>query len=310
MNVSKPKVALLYGGTSGEREISAKSAAEVHKALTALNYPVKKVLVDNKLIPKLKRIKPDVAFVALHGGSGEDGTLQAILGILNIPYTGSGVLASALAMNKTLAKRLFIANHIATSPFLTVRKESSTGLGGRIKKSFGFPAVVKPPSQGSTIGLSIVSQEKDLPKALKAGFEWENELLVEKFIEGTEITVGVLGDKKLLALPTLEITTETGFYDYNTKYTDGLSNHIIPARISPQQRRQAKKAAILAHKVLGCAGFSRADFIVPKKGEPLILEVNTIPGLTKLSLFPDAAKAAGIEFNDLVVRLVDMALKP
>lgn len=305
----KPKVALLYGGNSEERKVSFKSAQEVYKALTCLKYPVEKIPADRNLIKQLKKRRFDVAFIAMHGGSGEDGTLQALLEILKTPYTGSGVLASALAMHKTMSKRLFLANGIATPSFLTVRKGSQGDLVQRIKGSMGFPVVVKPPAQGSTIGLSIVRQEKDLAKALKEAFEFDTELLIEQFVEGTEITVGVLGNDKPKALPTLEITTQTGFYDYETKYTKGLSGHIIPARIEEKQRKQAKKAAIAAHKALGCKGFSRADFIVSKGKEPLLLEVNTIPGLTKLSLFPDAARAAGIDFKELVQKLIDLALE-
>ena len=305
----RPKVALLYGGSSKEREVSKKTAQEVYKALTTLKYPATKVTVDNNLASKLKNLKPDIAFIALHGGTGEDGTLQALLDVLEIPYTGSGVLASALAMHKTMAKRLFIANGIATLPFITVRKGVHEDLADRIKSSLGFPVVAKPPSQGSTIGLSIVYKEKDLESALTLGFNLEQELLIEKYAEGVEITVGVLGNTKPKALPTLEIETKTGFYDYETKYTAGLSSHIIPARIDSTQRQQAKKAAVAAYKVLGCRGFARADFICPKGKEPLILEMNTIPGLTKLSLFPDAAQAAGISFNELVGRLIELALE-
>jgi len=306
----KPKVALLYGGSSEESEVSSKSANEVYKALALLNLPAKKIPVDKNLVSKLKVFKPDVAFIAMHGGSGEDGTLQGLLDILQIPYTGSGVLASALAMHKTMAKRLFLANGVATPAFMTVRNGSHEGIIERLKSEVGLPVVVKPPCQGSTIGLSIVRTENELAKALDLAFQFDNELLLEKFTEGVEITVGALGNDKPKALPTLEIATETGFYDYKTKYTAGLSSHIIPARITQKQEAQAKKAAVRAHKVLGCRGFSRADFICPKDGsEPLILEVNTIPGLTKLSLFPDAANAAGIDFNNLIEKLINLALE-
>jgi len=306
----KPKVALLYGGSSEEKEVSSKSAGEVYRALSSLKLAAKRFPVDKNLVSKLKAFKPDVAFIAMHGGSGEDGTLQGMLDILQIPYTGSGVLASALAMHKTMAKRLFLANGIATPAFMTVRNGSHEGIVESVKGQVGFPVVVKPPCQGSTIGLSIVKKENELAKALDLAFQYDNELLLEKFTKGVEITVGVLGNDKPKSLPTLEIATETGFYDYKTKYTAGLSSHIIPARITSKQEAQAKKAAALAHKVLGCRGFSRADFICPKDGsEPLILEVNTIPGLTKLSLFPDAAKAAGIDFNDLIEQLIDLALE-
>ncbi|TET54162.1 MAG: D-alanine--D-alanine ligase [Actinobacteria bacterium] len=305
----KPKVALLYGGNSEEREVSIRSAKAVHRALTTLNYPVEKISVSKDLISRLKNARPDIAFIAMHGNSGEDGTIQALLDALKIPYTGSGVLASALAMNKTMSKRLFIENGIQTPSFVSARKESQNDIAEDIRSSCGYPAVVKPASQGSTIGLSIVKSAKELSKALKMAFVYDNEILIEQQVKGAEVTVGVLGNSNPVALPTLEIATKTKFYDYRTKYTAGLSNHIIPARIGKKQRELAKKMAVAAHKALGCRGFSRADFICPKGKDPFILEVNTVPGLTNLSLFPDAAKAKGISFKDLVSKLIDLALE-
>lgn len=305
----KPKVALLYGGNSEEREVSIESAKAVHKVLTTLNYPVEKISVGKDLVNKLKSARPDIAFIAMHGSSGEDGTIQALLDALKIPYTGSGVLASALAMNKTMSKRLFIENGIQTPIFVSARKESQNDIAEDIRSSFGYPAVVKPASQGSTIGLSIVKSAKELSKALKLAFVYDNEILIEQQVKGAEVTVGVLGNSNLVALPTLEIATKTKFYDYKTKYTAGLSNHIIPARIGKKQRETVKKMAVAAHKALGCRGFSRADFICPKGKDPFILEVNTVPGLTNLSLLPDAAKAKGISFKELISKLINLALE-
>lgn len=303
-----PKVALVYGGTSKEKEVSNKSARQVNDALLALKYPVKKINADTNLVRNLKQYDPDIAFIAMHGGSGEDGTIQGLLDSLDIRYTGSGVLASALAMDKTMSKRLFLENNIKTPSFLTVREGADQNLTKRIKAEIGYPVIFKPPCQGSTIGMSVVKRESEVKDALALGFNYEKELLVEQFVKGVEITVGVLGNEKPIALPPIEITTETGFYDYKTKYTTGLSSHIFPARISKANEKIAQEAAVKAHKVLGCKGFSRADFMVPKNAEPLMLEVNTIPGLTKLSLFPDAAKAGGISFEELIKKLISLAL--
>ena len=308
----KPTVALLYGGFSTEREISLKSGEQVYKALVKRNYPTIKIDVDTNLVSKLKQFKPDVCFIALHGRYGEDGTIQGLLNILDIPYTGSSVLASALAMDKVMAKKVLSLEGISTAPFISLSNFDHRMVEEvieDIKKKLKMPVVVKPANEGSTIGMSIVKKPEALQEAIGLASKHDKSILIENFIEGTEVTVAILGNKNPIALPTLEIETKTDFYDYETKYSAGLSRHIIPARISEEKQLMVKEMALAAHKALGCRGFSRVDIIVPKKENPVVLEVNTIPGMTKLSLFPDACKAAGIEFEDLIEKIIDLALE-
>ncbi|MEW6189001.1 MAG: D-alanine--D-alanine ligase [Actinomycetota bacterium] len=310
---TKPKVAVLMGGRSAEREISIMTGEEIYKALVQKGYPAVKVYLDENVVENLKREKVDVVFIALHGRYGEDGTVQGMLEILGLPYTGSGVLASALGINKIMAKRIFKASSVNTADFCTISQEEykkdPTSVREKVIEEIGFPMVIKPAREGSTIGLSVVQKSDQLDAALQDAFEYDEQLLVEKFIEGTEVTVGILGDKDPEALPTLEIVSKKGIYDYQAKYTPGMSEHIIPARIPSEHRRAVQEMAIKAHKALGCRGFSRVDAIVTREGIPYILEVNTIPGMTSLSLFPDAARVAGIAFPDLVSRIVEMALE-
>ncbi len=311
--MSKPKVAVLLGGRSKEREVSLITGGEVYKALIQGGYPAFKIDLDENLVENLKKEQPGIVFIALHGRCGEDGAVQGVLEILGIPYTGSGVLASAISLNKVAAKRMFKAEGIPTAEFcaLTQRvfKANRLKVAKELADSLGFPLVIKPASEGSTFGMSIVKDEKPLLGALEEAFKYDDEVLAEKFIEGTEITVGVLGNDEPWPLPTLEITHSREMYDYKAKYTAGMSGHIIPARISKERRERAQKEAVRVHRVLYCSGFSRVDFIVSSDGTPYVLEVNTIPGMTPLSLFPDAARAAGIEFPELIEKIVEFALE-
>ncbi|MEW6229233.1 MAG: D-alanine--D-alanine ligase [Bacillota bacterium] len=310
----KRKVALVLGGKSAEREISLRTGQQVGLALKQKGHDVISLDLDSNLVPALEREKPDVVFIALHGRYGEDGCLQGLLEIMGIPYVGSGVLASALAMDKVMSKKLFRLEGLACPRELVVKKQEIDGgdtaeFIERVKETFGFPAILKPNREGSTIGLTLVKEPDQLPDALVRAFEYDSEALVEEYIRGTEITVGVLGNREPWALPVLEIVSATGLYDYEAKYTKGMSEHIIPARISDSAYRAAQRAAVKAHTALGCRGMSRADFIVGPGDRPCILEVNTIPGMTETSLLPDAARAAGIEFPDLVDMLIGFALE-
>lgn len=311
--MSARKVAVLMGGLSSEREISLKTGSQIIKALQRKGYDAVGIDAAEDLVERLKAEDPDVCFVALHGRFGEDGTVQGLLELLGYAYTGSGVLASALGMDKIASKKIFKADGIPTPDFTIARGDEFAadprGIEERILLEVGLPLVVKPSREGSTIGMTIVRTAPQLGKALKCAFQFDESALAERFISGTEVTVGILGNDKLQALPTMEITTKTGFYDYKAKYTKGLSQHIIPARIPEEQRQHAQELAIKAHRAIGCCGFSRVDLIVDKRGKPYVLEVNTIPGMTELSLFPEAARAAGIEFDDLVERIVEMALE-
>ncbi|HZD59545.1 MAG TPA: D-alanine--D-alanine ligase [Anaerolineae bacterium] len=308
----KKRVAVLMGGRSAEREISLLTGEQVYHALTQKGYEAIKVDFDEGVVQKLLAINPEVVFVALHGRFGEDGTIQGLLEVLSLPYTGSGVMASALGINKAMSKQIFQSVGINTPRFAIASasdfREDCDRFCERIIAATGIPLVVKPACEGSTIGMSVVKEEGELPAALDMAFSYDVDVVVEQFIEGVEITVGIIGNEPV-ALPTLEIVTKTDFYDYDTKYTKGLSEHIIPARIPEEQRIRAQEVAVLAHRAIGCRGFSRVDIIVDAQGQPRVLEINTIPGMTTLSLFPDAARAAGYEFPELISYIVELALE-
>jgi D-alanine-D-alanine ligase len=312
--MQKKKVAVLMGGRSAEREISLKTGSQVCEALSRQGYSAAKIDVDENVWENLKKAQPDVVFIALHGRLGEDGTIQGMLELLGIPYTGSGVLASALGIDKIMSKRIFKAEGISTPEFTTLSKDdfNSNDLPETVRKlaeSPGFPMVVKPCREGSTIGLSVITKEEDVEGALREAFRYDDELLIEQFINGREVTVGILGNRDPIALPTLEVISKKELYDFEAKYTPGMSEHIIPARFPEEQRKNMQKLALCAHQALNCRGFSRVDLIVTPDGFSYVLEVNTIPGMTGVSLYPDAARAAGIEFADLVSRLVELALE-
>ncbi|HEY3375528.1 MAG TPA: D-alanine--D-alanine ligase [Candidatus Aquicultor sp.] len=304
------KVAVLMGGRSAEREISLLTGEQIYNALILKGYDTVKVELNERVGQTLLALKPAVVFIALHGRFGEDGTVQGMLEILDLPYTGSGVLASAIGINKAISKRIFESAGITTPRFSVISKQAyslSTDMLTEAMREVGLPVVVKPVCEGSTIGMSIVDNEGELAGAIETAFLYDDEVVLEQFVTGTEITVGILGNEPQ-ALPTLEVETTTGFYDYKTKYTAGLSKHIIPARIPEEQQQQAQEMAIKAHNAIGCRGFSRVDIIVGGDGTPYVLEINTIPGMTNLSLFPDAARAGGYEFPELVSYIVELAL--
>jgi D-alanine-D-alanine ligase len=306
------RVAVIMGGYSSEREISLKTGKQIADALTEKGCEVVGLDLSDNLSMELKQVKPDVAFIALHGRYGEDGVVQGFLEIMQIPYVGSKVLPSALAMNKAMTKRLLRAEGIATPSWLELRRyefcKDKVAMEGNIMASVGLPVVVKPNQEGSSVGASIVKNQDEICPALHEAFRFDSVVLAEQFIKGTEITVGVLGNTNPEALPVIEITTETGFYDYRNKYTKGLSHHIIPARINKSVYDAAQVTAIAVHQLLGCRGLSRVDAIV-SDDKTYVLEINTIPGMTETSLFPDAARHAGIEFPDLMMKLIELALQ-
>ena len=297
------RIAVLYGGESPEREISLRSGRAVADALKKRGHrvylldPVKK-----NFFRKMLAVRPGCAFIALHGGMGEGGVIQGFLEVMGIPYTGSGVRASALCLNKILTKKVLMQHKLPTPAFVEVTA------GGKISLPFSLPAVVKPANLGSTIGIRIVRERKHLESAVKEAFELDDQVLVEEYIKGTEVTAGILGNEKPMPLPVIEIETPTGFYDYEAKYTAGGSRHIIPARLNRKLLEKIQSIAVKAYKVLGCEGFARMEMIV-KNGVPYILDVNTIPGLTGTSLLPDAARAKGISFGELCERIVGLAKK-
>jgi D-alanine-D-alanine ligase len=248
----------------------------------------------------------DCVFVALHGRLGEDGTVQGMLELLDLPYTGSGVLASALCIDKTRTNQLVQSAGLAVPDFEEVSGgESVSGdLVDRLVSSHGLPLIVKPVREGSTIGFTKAGNSDEVASGLVLAGRYDRRILVQRCAEGTEITIGVLATPEIQLLPTLEITYEEATYDYTAKYTAGRSHHIIPARIPEAARERGGEAAAVAFNTTGCEGMARVDFIVDAEGTPWFLEVNTVPGLTELSLLPDAARAAGVGFDELCDRLV------
>jgi len=294
------RIAVLQGGRSAEREVSLSSGSQVMAALRLRAHEVEPVDLDGRTWDVLRDGGWDCVFIALHGRLGEDGTVQGMLELLGLPYTGSGVLASALCIDKARTNRLLAASGFAIPDFSEVAGDEVEEVVGR----YGLPVVVKPVREGSTIGLTIARDVDALASGLVLARRYDSRVLVQRFVEGVEITVGVLATPEVHVLPTLEITYENETYDYDAKYTEGRSHHIIPARIPEQARRGACEAAGRAFRALGCEGLARIDFIVDRDCTPWLLEVNTVPGLTALSLLPDAARAAGIPFDELCERLV------
>ena len=292
------KIGVLMGGLSAEREVSLASGASVHRALLDRGYDAVAIDMGRDLAQVLLREKIDVAFICLHGRYGEDGAVQGLLEVMGIPYTGSGVLASALAMNKVFAKQLFEANCLTIAPYRVVRRGEDTGSQ---TPAFSLPVVVKPSQEGSSVGVSIVRRSEDYPVALDMAFAYDEEILVEQFIKGREIQVGILGDR---AIGAIEIVPKNEFYDYEAKYTAGMAEHILPAPLPPDLYQRVLEAGVEAHRALGCSDYSRVDFLVTASGECYLLEVNTLPGMTNLSLLPEIAQGAGIGFEELVERIL------
>ncbi len=298
------------GGVSNEREISLVSGSAVLKALReeekleAIGIDV----VDEEgavLDEALGNDQIDIAFIALHGRYGEDGGIQSFLEKRSIPYTGSGVAASAMCFNKYVAKQLLSSTGIATPQFVLLTEEA----GGEEKAStISFPVVVKPCSGGSAIGISIVNDRSGLENAFHAAFECDDRILIEKYVPGREITVSLLGNAKARVLPVIEIIPRTGFYDYRAKYESGMSEHILPARLPERVKKKVEETAVLTYGITGCRGFARIDMIVSEDGSPYVLDINTIPGLTPTSLFPEAARAGGMSLGKLCRKLLEMAV--
>ncbi len=304
------KIAVLRGGRSAEREVSLRSGAQVAKALRGGGHEVAEVDLDRDTWDTLRDGAFDCVFNALHGRHGEDGTVQGMLELLGLPFTGSGVLASALCMDKARAARVMAGAglHVPEFEELEVKEGVSAMVVERLVARFGLPLVVKPVREGSTIGLTIARDADDVASGLVLAGRYDRRVLAQRFVTGTEITIGMLATPELEVLPTLEIVSENPVYDYDAKYTAGKSHHIIPARVPEAAREAAQEAAARAFVELGCSGMARVDVIVDAAGTPWVLEVNTVPGLTELSLLPDGARAAGISFQDLCERLVAHAV--
>lgn len=299
------KIAVLQGGRSAEREVSLRSGGQVVKALRQRGHDVEQVDLDMQVWDRLRDGGYECVFIALHGRLGEDGTVQGMLELLGLPYTGSGVLASALCIDKSRANDVLRAQGLMIPDFEEFEGDDVEDLADR----YGLPVVVKPVREGSTIGLTIARDVDALASGLVLARRYDRRVMVQRFVEGTEITIGVLATPDVRVLPTLEITYQNETYDYDAKYTAGRSHHIIPARIPEAARRAASEAAARAFRVLGCEAMARVDFIITPDCTPWLLEVNTVPGLTDVSLLPDAARAAGVPFDELCDRLVRHGIK-
>ena len=296
----KKRVGVLMGGLSREREISLKTGKAILKALSEKGYNAQPIDVGYDIAETLARDKIECAFLALHGRFGEDGTIQGMLELMRIPYTGSDILASAMAMHKIVAKKFFLCEKIPTPSFEVFQREESEKDPVR-GTSLPLPVVVKPAREGSTIGVSIVRKEEEFLSALKTAGKYDKEILVEEFMKGKEITVGILDQ---LPLPVIEIVPKNGFYDYHAKYTKGETQYILPARISREKYLYAQEVSLKAYQALGCSGCARVDVMTDEDENPFVIDVNTMPGMTETSLLPKAASYAGIAFEDLVERIL------
>jgi len=298
-----PLVAVVMGGASAEREISLQTGAGVVGALESLGYRTISLDFDDRFVDELRSHRPDAVFNALHGGTGEDGTVAAVLEWLRIPYQGSGVRASAVAMDKWMTKALMRAVDVPTPRAIVVEAGESIP---PLPKRPGLPCVVKPQSEGSAVGVSIVREAPQWPAAIEAARATGGRILVEEYVRGREFTVGVLGER---ALPVVEVIPSDAFYSYHSKYTAGASTHRVPAEIDPALASRMQAYALRLHQALGCRDYSRADVIMDAHDSSLyLLECNTLPGLTGVSLFPEAAAAAGIGYPQLIDTLVRSAL--
>ena len=306
------KVAVLKGGPSLERQVSLRSGARVEDALDRLGHEVAPIDVGADLIERLESVRPDVAFLALHGRGGEDGTVQELLDIVGIPYTGSGVLACERSVDKVLTKHLLIEAGLPTPEFFAFSETAFRELGAAealpaIEERLAFPIVVKPAAQGSALGVKFARTAQDVPAALVAAFSYDSRVLLERYVGGRDIAVSVLDGE---TLPIVEaVPRDEDFYDFESRYEIGRTDFVCPAALSPDLTARAQEVALDTYKLLGCRGFARVDLMVEDgSGEPLVLEVNAIPGLTETSLLPMAAEAAGISFDELIGRIVDLAL--
>ncbi|MDQ2680801.1 MAG: D-alanine--D-alanine ligase [Candidatus Eremiobacteraeota bacterium] len=300
----KARVAVVMGGPSSEREVSIQSGTGVMRALSALGYDAQSLDYDDKFIDSIRKIAPDVVFNALHGPGGEDGQIQGVLEHLGIPYTGSGVEASALAMDKHITKKLLAAEGLPTAAWDLF--DLSGGTLPLLPGSLDLPLVIKPRFEGSSAGVAIVKTHEQWTHAMIEAAHTYPQIMAEEFIPGREFTCAVLGEE---ALPIVEIiANRDDFYSYDAKYTPGGSTHIAPAPIDDDLAARLQMLALSVHRLLGLRDYSRADFIVTKEGRPYILEINTLPGFTATSLIQDASKAVGIGYEALIDRIVGYAL--
>ncbi len=304
------RIAVLAGGDSPERAVSLVSGENVHRTLVALGYNADLIVIDslNDLVPKLANV--DAVFSCLHGGSGENGTVQLLLDVMGIPYTGSGALASYRAMDKGETKAIFLQKRVPTPPGLALADQGFDRFLADVRARLDYPLVAKPRDAGSTLGVCVVTNADELSHASRSIVEEFGTLLVERFVPGRELTVGILRvDDRHMSLPIVEVRSPGGFFDYAAKYTDGIAEFLVPAPLDPATTDTVRSAALRAHEALGCYGYSRVDVRLGDDGVPYVLEVNSLPGMTPMSDLPRSAQAAGIGYQDLVVRMLATADK-
>jgi len=294
-------VGVLMGGTSAEREVSLKSGRACADALKRRGYRVFEIDAGDDVAERLRLVAADVAFIALHGRPGEDGTVQGLLEVMRIPYTGSGVLASALGMDKVASRALFLQNGIPCPAGISMTRNESLPLAVPLD----FPVVVKPAAAGSSLGVTLVPHPREIPAAAAAAFQYGPRIVIETYIPGREVQVGILDN---IALGVIEIRSKSAFYDYTAKYVPGMSAHLFPAPLSKPVYQNVMEIGLRAHRVLGCRGATRVDLRLTDDGLPFVLEINTLPGMTETSLLPEIARGVGIDFDTLVERILDAAI--
>ncbi len=303
--LTEKKIGVLMGGKSTEREISLRSGKAIYTALKDSGYDVVAIDTGSDICEALRREKIDIAFIALHGGHGENGAVQGMLEVLEIPYTGSGILASALAMDKEASKKIFLYHKIPVPPFEVLSREQGAKSINSLHIGFSMPWVVKPATEGSSIGVNIVRDEGQVRSAVEKAFALSDRAIIEKYIEGREVHIGVLNNK---VLGGVEVRPSLEFYSYEAKYQPGLTEYILPPEINSTTYERAKETALSAHIALGCRGATRTDLRIDKDGDPHVLEVNTIPGMTETSLLPKVARLAGLDFHALIEEILRGAL--
>jgi D-alanine-D-alanine ligase len=302
----KLNISILYGGASTEHNISIQTGLAIAEAIKD-RYNLDMINLDSEIYnaPQLL-VGSDLVFNALHGGDGENGSIQSFLDLHHIPYTGSGAKPCKIAMDKNITKLIAKSVDIQTPNWILLKRNQHTGmqLHDNQPSKFSYPYVVKPSSEGSTFGLTIVKEESELKEAISHASEYGDEILIEEFIPGRELTVGILGNKPL---PVVEIKPSHDLYDYECKYTEGMSEYFVPAELSDSLERSLSEDALKIYKTIGCRHYARVDFRLNEAGEHYLLEINTLPGMTSTSLLPKAAKAAGLEFPDLIDTIIKIA---
>ncbi|MBI4688111.1 MAG: D-alanine--D-alanine ligase [Nitrospirae bacterium] len=312
--VTTKRIGVLMGGLSAERDISIRSGLAVYQALQELGYDAVLIDAGKDIANVLKKEKVKLAFLLLHGGMGEDGTIQGMLEVLGIPYTGSGLLASALAMDKEASKKIFLYHGLHVPPFVIAYRHdkgsklipNKSGQNSELKIDFDLPWVVKPVAEGSSVGITIVKEKEKLSEALQKAFQFGKKAIIEKFISGKEVHIGIIGNR---VLGGVEVRPSSEFYSYDDKYSSGLTEYIIPPELDSLVYERAKEAALQAHVSLGCSGAARVDLKIDEAGASYVLEVNTIPGMTGTSLLPKIAQSAGMNFNELIEEIIRLAVK-